>query len=154
MSTPLSDLLSLVAAHGKSQASAFNQGEQSFTGTPQEEIVEFVSRQDVEWDSLPIADRDRIYDEYIQAVQQEMARRLVSSDPVTSSRLFKPVADQCPECGLSGTHFCTGGQAPHPGWSDQDSPLPVSVALCASCGVDREDHRWASALHAVAVNFQ
>jgi len=31
-------------------------------------------------------------------------------------------------------------------------PKALSLALCASCGVSREDHRWASQIHAFAVS--
>lgn len=33
-------------------------------------------------------------------------------------------------------------------------PRALSVALCTSCGVSREDHTWASQIHAFARSFQ
>lgn len=83
MSTPiLETLLPKVREHGRSQAAAFCQGDTSFGGSAWGEIESFLGTLGVSYDALTSADQDRIYDEYLEGVKSEMARRLTPSDPV------------------------------------------------------------------------
>lgn len=79
MSTPiLETLLPKVREHGRSQAAAFCQGDTSFGGSAWGEIESFLATLDISWESLPSADQDRLYDEYLEGVKAEMARRLTT----------------------------------------------------------------------------
>ena len=86
MSTPIIQTLE-TACHnyGQSQAAHFCQGEQSFGGSPMEELTGFLARKDVEIDQLETAGRDRLYDAYLEGVKSEMGCRLTRGDTVTNA---------------------------------------------------------------------
>lgn len=97
------------------------------------------------WSDLSTPDKDRLFDEWIEAVEGFFASRGKPVGPSNASGAGAPSAGTdvpstlpwvdstcCPTCGCVGAHFCTGGQPSHSGWSAADQSLPVSVAPAAS----------------------
>lgn len=66
MNTPIiQTLLPLLSFHGQSQAKTFLEGGESIGGTCQDEVIEFLARQDVGWNSLSTAEQDQLTDAYL-----------------------------------------------------------------------------------------
>lgn len=79
--TPIiQNLLTLCHDYGRELASNFLEGESAIGGTMDDELTEFLARRDVSWDSLTIAEQDKIRDEALEAFKSECARRIVKSD--------------------------------------------------------------------------
>jgi hypothetical protein len=85
------------------------------------------------WSDLSSRDSDQLFDAWIEAVEDFWKARLTKSAlPIATPVRYEKRSDgliheaPCPECGIVGTHFCTGGQPPHPGWSASYHSLPVS----------------------------
>lgn len=63
----LNDLSQKLTDHARSQAIAWLEGEAAIGGTVDEEIVEFLARQDVPWERLTVEQQDGLRDQYLES---------------------------------------------------------------------------------------
>lgn len=96
MSTPiLETLLPKVREHGRSQAKSFLEGGASIGGTADDEVIEFVSRLDISWGMLTVAEQDRIRDEFLEGFREGCQRPIPSPPAASLAADPHPLLKEC-----------------------------------------------------------
>lgn len=80
----LNDLSQKLYYHARSQAVAWLEGEAAIGGTVDDEIVEFLARQDVPWERLTVEQQDGLRDHFLESWKLTCSERLAKSDSAAS----------------------------------------------------------------------
>ncbi len=120
MTPILQTLIPLAKRHGTKQATDFTQGNDCISGSPGDELDAFLSNQGFDPTTMEAADRDLLYDAYLDGWDSFFRQRLsLQSVPSDSAGLLEEAKRVLLECSLAldaeghgdSQHNCRGCKA-------------------------------------------